>query len=79
MGVMLLFLSASGPLIAATAAPALAIAFWRCILGSGATGAWLLVRRSREVLSLTRRELGLIAAAGMLLGLHFAADRKSVV
>lgn len=73
MGVMLLFLSASGPLIAATAAPALAIAFWRCILGSGATGAWLLVRRSREVLSLTRRELGLIAAAGMLLGLHFAA------
>ena len=73
MAVMLLFLSASGPIIAATAAPALAIAFWRCILGSGATGAWLLVRRSREVLSLSRRELGLIAAAGALLGLHFAA------
>lgn len=73
MAVMLLFLSASGPIIAATAAPALAIAFWRCILGSGATGAWLLVRRSRELLSLNRRELGLIAAAGALLGLHFAA------
>ena len=73
MAVMLLFLSASGPIIAATAAPALAIAFWRCILGSGATGVWLLARRSREVLQLTRRELGLIAAAGILLGLHFAA------
>lgn len=73
MAVMLLFLSASGPIIAATAAPALAIAFWRCILGSGATGAWLLARRSRELLSLNRRELGLIAAAGALLGLHFAA------
>ena len=73
MAVMLLFLSASGPIIAATAAPALAIAFWRCILGSGATGIWLLARRSREVLSLTRRELRLIAAAGILLGLHFAA------
>ena len=73
MAVMLLFLSASGPIIAATVAPALAIAFWRCILGSGATGVWLLMRRSRELLSLNRRELGLIAAAGMLLGLHFAA------
>ena len=73
MAVMLLFLSASGPIIAATVAPALAIAFWRCILGSGATGVWLLARRSREVLQLTRRELGLIAAAGILLGLHFAA------
>ena len=59
-------------MIAATAAPALAIAFWRCLLGSGLTGIWVGFRRRGSVGSLTSRELRLTALAGLFLGLHFA-------
>lgn len=72
LAVVLVFLSASGPIIAATAAPALAIAFWRCFIGSGATGVWVLLRQRAELRRLDRRELRLIAWSGVLLGLHFA-------
>ncbi|MCF8527565.1 MAG: DMT family transporter [Candidatus Nanopelagicales bacterium] len=72
LGVAVLFISSSGPIIAAIAAPALAIAFWRCFLGSVFTAPWVLLRRRREVASLTRRELRLIVVSGLLLGAHFA-------
>ena len=72
LGVAVLFISSSGPIIAAIAAPALAIAFWRCFLGSAFTAPWVLLRRRTELARLTRREWGLIAAAGLLLGAHFA-------
>lgn len=72
LGIAVLFISSSGPIIAAIAAPALAIAFWRCFLGSVATAPWVLWRRRPEVARLTRREWGLMAAAGLLLGAHFA-------
>jgi len=71
IAVGVLAVSTSGPLIAATAAPALAIAFWRTALGALAT-APLLVTRVRELARLTGRERTLIAVAGLLLAAHFA-------
>lgn len=72
LGVAVVFISLSGPMIAATVAPALAIAFWRCLIGSGLTGIWVGFRRRRALASLDRRELRLTALAGVFLGLHFA-------
>ena len=72
LGIAVLFISSSGPIIAVIAAPALAIAFWRCLLGSVLTAPWVLWRRRAEVASLTRRDVRLIVWAGLLLGAHFA-------
>lgn len=64
--------STSGPLIAATAVPALAIAFWRNALAAGVLLPVALVRCRDELRGLTRRELRLAALAGLMLALHFA-------
>lgn len=72
LGVAVLFISTSGPIIAAAAVPALAIAFWRCLLGSGATFAWIAVRDRSGLARLTRGELRTLVVAGLLLGAHFA-------
>lgn len=71
MAVALTAISTSGPLIAATAAPALAIALWRCLLGGGLTAVYVGVRGvGRRVSTAERRVLIL---AGVLLAAHFAA------
>ena len=72
LGVAVLFISTSGPIIAAATVPALAIAFWRCVLGSGATFAWIAVRDRAGLARLTRSELRSLVIAGLLLGAHFA-------
>ncbi len=72
LGVAVVFISLSGPMIAATAAPVLAIAFWRCLIGSGITGVWVMARRWSSLGALTRREMRLTVIAGVFLGLHFA-------
>lgn len=72
LGVAVVFISLSGPMIAATAAPVLAIAFWRCLIGSGITGVWVMARRWSSLGALTRREIRLTVIAGVFLGLHFA-------
>lgn len=72
LGVAVLAISTSGPLIAACAAPALAIALWRCVLGSGATASLVLWRGRAELRGLSRREWRLIITGGVLLGAHFA-------
>ena len=72
LGVAVVFISLSGPMIAATAAPVLAIAFWRCLIGSGITGVWVIARRWSSLGVLTRREIRLTVIAGVFLGLHFA-------
>jgi drug/metabolite transporter (DMT)-like permease len=72
LAVAVVAISTSGPLIAACTAPALAIAFWRCFLGSAATAVWVGIRHRREVATLGRRHWRLIIAAGLLLGAHFA-------
>lgn len=70
--VALMAVSTSGPLIAATAAPALAIAFWRNALSGAVLTPVVLVRRRAELLGLDRRERGLALLAGLFLAVHFA-------
>jgi drug/metabolite transporter (DMT)-like permease len=73
LGIAMVSVSTSGPMIAALTAPALAIAFWRNAMGAAAIGAAAVLRPAlrKEFGALTRRELRLIVAAGVLLGLHF--------
>jgi drug/metabolite transporter (DMT)-like permease len=61
----------SAPIIAATAAPALAIAFWRNAFGTMAIAPWAFLRHRGELRRLSRRELRLSLGAGALLALHF--------
>ncbi|MEU8580739.1 DMT family transporter [Streptomyces abikoensis] len=65
--------SLSAPLIAATAAPALAIAFWRNAMAVGALTPVVLLRsRHRaELRGIGRRTALLAVAAGALLAVHF--------
>jgi drug/metabolite transporter (DMT)-like permease len=72
MTVALVAVSTSGPLIAATAAPALAIAFWRNALATGAIAPFALLRHRLELAGLDRREVVLALAAGLFLAGHFA-------
>ncbi len=72
LSVALVAVSTSGPLIAATAAPALAIAFWRNAMASGVLLPVLLATCRDELRGLDRRERHLAALAGLLLALHFA-------
>lgn len=64
--------ASSGPLIAATAAPALAIAFWRNALGVAVTSTVALVRDRTDLRALDRRSWLLAALAGVFLAVHFA-------
>src|SRR3954454_1048226 len=56
--------STSAPLIAATAAPTLAIAFWRNAMSSGVLVPWALLRHRAELRGLRRRERRLAVTAG---------------
>ncbi len=73
LSIALVAVSTSGPLIAATAAPALAIAFWRNALGAGVVLPVALLTARDELRGLDRRERRLALLAGALLALHFAA------
>ena len=64
--------STSGPLIAAAAAPALAIAFWRNAMATGVLAPLALTRARDELRNLTRREWALAVIAGAFLAAHFA-------
>lgn len=63
--------SLSAPLIAATAAPALAVAFWRNAMAVGALTPVALLRQRAELTALGRRAVLLAVAAGILLAVHF--------
>jgi drug/metabolite transporter (DMT)-like permease len=78
LAVALAAVSTSAPVIAATAAPALAIAFWRNALASGAVLPWAVLRRRHELAALDRRGWRLSVLAGVLLAGHFAAWVPSV-
>ncbi|GAA4863459.1 DMT family transporter [Kitasatospora terrestris] len=65
-------ISLSAPLISATAAPALAIAFWRNLMSVGVLGPYALLRHRAELRGIGRRALLLAMAAGVLLAVHFA-------
>lgn len=58
--------------------PALALAAWRTTVVSLALAPFALTRSRAELAALSRRDLALMAAAGVLLGLHFMAWTVSV-
>ena len=64
--------SLSGPMMTATDAPALGIAFWRNAIAA-VVMAPLLMRQHATLQQLDRRQWITMAGAGVLLGLHFAA------
>jgi drug/metabolite transporter (DMT)-like permease len=64
--------STSGPLIAAAAAPALAIGFWRNAMAAAVIAPWAIARNRGELRSMVRREWLLALLAGVLLAAHFA-------
>lgn len=68
LGVAVLAVSTSGPLIRYAAAPALAVAMWRNLLALPALAVPAFRARRPD-----RREVRLIALSGVLLGAHFAA------
>jgi len=63
--------STSAPLIAATAVPALALAFWRNALGCAALLPVVLARHRGDLMRLGAHERRLTLAAGVLLACHF--------
>ena len=71
--VALVAVSTSGPLIAATAVPAMAIAFWRNAMAAGVLVPTVLLTCRDELRGLDRRERRLTLLAGLLLAAHFAA------
>ncbi len=64
--------STSGPLMAATAVPALAIAFWRNALATAVLAPVALARHRGELQSMRGRTAVLTVLAGALLAAHFA-------
>ena len=72
MGIGVLAVSTSGPLMAAVAAPALAVALWRNVLALVAIWPAALVTRRTELAGLSTREVRWAVGAGVLLALHFA-------
>ncbi|MCZ2401739.1 DMT family transporter [Paenarthrobacter sp. Z7-10] len=64
--------AASGPIMAATVAPALAIAFWRTALGSGIMGIPALLSQRRQFPRLRFADYKWVAIAAAALALHFA-------
>ncbi|MEP6696865.1 MAG: DMT family transporter [Pseudonocardiales bacterium] len=78
IAVAVLGVSTSGPLIAATAAPALAIAFWRNAMAVAVIGPVALLRNRMEFRALSRRQWTVCVLAGLLLAGHFATWVPSV-
>jgi drug/metabolite transporter (DMT)-like permease len=72
LSIAVVAVSTSGPIMAATAAPALAIAFWRNALASGVLLPVVLATCRDELRGLDRRELRWAALAAVFLALHFA-------
>ena len=78
LAVGIVAVSTSGPLIAAAAAPALAIAFWRNALASGVLIPLTAVTSRADVRKLDRRAIGGCVLAGIFLAGHFATWVPSV-
>jgi drug/metabolite transporter (DMT)-like permease len=72
LAVAVVAVSTSGPLIAAIAAPALAVAAWRSVLGAVATAPFAWRERRTRSYRPTQSQLRLMVVSGLLLGAHFA-------
>ncbi|MFQ4148135.1 DMT family transporter [Arthrobacter sp. LAPM80] len=74
----ILGVSASGPIMAATMAPALTIALWRNVFGALVLGTPALIKSPGFLASLTRQEVKFTAIAATALAFHFACFVTSV-
>lgn len=74
----ILGVSASGPIMAATAAPALTIALWRNLFGALTLGVPTFLANPKFLTSITRAEVKYTAVAAGALALHFACFITSV-
>lgn len=74
LGVAVTAVGTSGPLIAAAAAPAMAIAFWRNAIAAVVFAPYVLLRANlrAELRGLGRRTTVLAVVSGLILGAHFA-------
>ena len=72
LAVAVVAVSTSAPIIAASTAPALGIAFWRCFLGAAATSLWAALRHRRELVGMDAGQWRGVLLAGVLLAAHFA-------
>jgi drug/metabolite transporter (DMT)-like permease len=72
LGVAVVAVSFSAPLVREAAAPALAIAFWRNGLASGVLIPVTAVRHRDEARATSERERRIVAVAGLFLAAHFA-------
>ena len=81
LGVAVVAVSTSAPLIRGADAPSLAIAFWRNALALPVLGALVLASRERrrEARELDRRERRLALIAGLFLAAHFAPFDRGVL
>ncbi len=70
--IAILGVAASGPIMAATAAPAIAIAFWRNALGAVLMGAPTMLRQRSKFRQLTGKDVFWAAVAAVALAMHFA-------
>ncbi|WP_394940399.1 DMT family transporter [Psychromicrobium sp. YIM B11713] len=73
VGLAVLGVAASGPIMAATAAPALAIAFWRNALGAAIMGTPTVLRQRQQFRQLTRQDYLVSTLGAAALALHFAS------
>lgn len=64
-------ISFSAPVTAATAAPVLAVAFWRNLVGTGVSGVWAASRDPKGLRTLPRRVAGEAVVSGCFLAVHF--------
>ncbi|MEP6761510.1 MAG: DMT family transporter [Sporichthyaceae bacterium] len=71
MPIGVLAVSTSGPLMAAAAAPAIAIAMWRNTFAVAAIAPFAALRHRDEIRSMDAREWTWTLAAGVMLALHF--------
>jgi len=71
MPIGILAVSTSGPLMAAAAAPALAIAMWRNLFAVAAIAPFAALRHRSEIRGMDTREWKWTLAAGVMLALHF--------
>jgi drug/metabolite transporter (DMT)-like permease len=78
MPIAILAVSTSGPLMAAAAAPALAVALWRNLLATAVIGPYALLRHRAEIAAMSVRERRWTIGAGLLLALHFATWTPSL-
>lgn len=76
MAVVVVAISSSGPVIALSTAPVLAMAVWRCIFAAGLTLPFAL--RKREFSALTKSQIRGCIFSGLALAIHFALWIPSV-